>query len=238
MLLTAIKMCCCNDFQEESERRHEDNRGVGVQSNVRNESTRKDKESRALFIRNHVVLKKVKQYFASGTEDDSGKETSVKFPIDLSQHIPEESDIEAQLQSPNLEEDKNLKNQRECDDEQCECECECECDYNFKTKSDNYESVLEELADEEQNGKQKMLQKKCSILVRSSSQINSNASVPESECSPTMCSICYQEYEVGEDICWSKNETCPHAFHVQCITLWLMNHDDCPMCRGTYLVEE
>lgn len=202
---------------------------------------------------------KVKQYFASGTEDDSGKETSVKFPIDLSQHIPEESDIEAQLQSPNLEEDKNLKNQRECNDEQCECECEC--DYNFKTKSDNYESVLEELADEEQNGKQKMLQKKCSILVRSSSQINSNASVPESECSPTMCSICYQEYEgeyslihqffhptfvstivslnhiliiaiVGEDICWSKNETCPHAFHVQCITLWLMNHDDCPMCRG------
>ena len=57
MLLTAIKMCCCNDFQEESERRHEDNRGVGVQNNVRNESTRKDKESRALFIRNHVVLK-------------------------------------------------------------------------------------------------------------------------------------------------------------------------------------
>jgi hypothetical protein len=108
----------------------------------------------------------------------------VKFPIDSPQRISEESDIEAQLQLSNLEEDKNSKNRRKCDGEECECES------NFTIKSNNCDSVFEE-----QNGKQKILKKKCSILVRSSSQIDSNVFVPESECSPTMCSICYQEYE-------------------------------------------
>ncbi len=51
------------------------------------------------------------------------------------------------------------------------------------------------------------------------------------------CSICMQNYDVGDDICWSMNDTCKHCFHVSCITPWLMKHDDCPLCRENYLVK-
>jgi hypothetical protein len=51
------------------------------------------------------------------------------------------------------------------------------------------------------------------------------------------CSICMQNYDVGDDICWSMNDTCKHCFHVSCITPWLMKHDDCPLCRENYLAK-
>ena len=37
------------------------------------------------------------------------------------------------------------------------------------------------------------------------------------------------------DVAWSKNEECCHAFHTDCIVPWLMDHDDCPMCRNDYI---
>ena len=49
------------------------------------------------------------------------------------------------------------------------------------------------------------------------------------------CPICFNEYQVGDDIAWSCNETCYHAFHYDCIVKWLLNHDECPMCRSDYL---
>ena len=52
---------------------------------------------------------------------------------------------------------------------------------------------------------------------------------------PKSCSMCYDNYAKGDDIAWSKNEQCCHAFHTDCIMQWLMNHDDCPMCRNNYL---
>lgn len=51
------------------------------------------------------------------------------------------------------------------------------------------------------------------------------------------CSICFQNYDVGDDICWSKNENCKHCFHVNCITSWLMKHENCPLCRENYLIK-
>ena len=51
------------------------------------------------------------------------------------------------------------------------------------------------------------------------------------------CPICCEDYAKGDDIAWSKNETCCHAYHTDCILEWLMNHDDCPMCRNNYLEE-
>jgi hypothetical protein len=49
------------------------------------------------------------------------------------------------------------------------------------------------------------------------------------------CTICCEDYESGDDIVWSKNRKCKHAFHTECIIQWLMDHDDCPMCRNKYL---
>mmetsp|Transcript_27462 Transcript_27462/g.61006 ORF Transcript_27462/g.61006 Transcript_27462/m.61006 type:complete len:780 (+) Transcript_27462:228-2567(+) len=49
------------------------------------------------------------------------------------------------------------------------------------------------------------------------------------------CSICLCAYEPGDDICWSCNTRCTHAFHVECMSEWLQNHNDCPQCRREYL---
>ena len=49
------------------------------------------------------------------------------------------------------------------------------------------------------------------------------------------CAICWMEYQEGEDICWSQNAECGHAFHRDCIQEWLIRHNDCPCCRSNYL---
>jgi len=73
---------------------------------------------------------------------------------------------------------------------------------------------------------------------KSSSGIGSG-SKPSSEISryysPKTCPICMERYKAGDDIAWSHNEDCLHAFHVDCIVQWLMTHDHCPMCRSPYL---
>lgn len=53
----------------------------------------------------------------------------------------------------------------------------------------------------------------------------------------TGCDICLREYNVGEEVSWSPNEECTHAFHKACITDWLMTHSSCPCCRRNYLAE-
>jgi hypothetical protein len=62
-------------------------------------------------------------------------------------------------------------------------------------------------------------------------------SAPSSAYSVNECPICCEDYARGDDIAWSKNEACCHAYHTDCILEWLMNHDDCPMCRNNYLEE-
>ncbi|GFH52409.1 hypothetical protein CTEN210_08885 [Chaetoceros tenuissimus] len=62
-------------------------------------------------------------------------------------------------------------------------------------------------------------------------------SLDESLYSPRSCPICCEDYVKGDDVAWSKNEECCHAFHTDCIVPWLMDHDDCPMCRCVYVKE-
>ena len=50
------------------------------------------------------------------------------------------------------------------------------------------------------------------------------------------CAICLQPYKVGDEICWSHNPHCVHAFHSICAQHWLLSHDDCPCCRNMYLL--
>ena len=53
--------------------------------------------------------------------------------------------------------------------------------------------------------------------------------------SPKICPICMESYHTGEEIAWSSNDECPHAFHLDCMMGWLMEHSNCPMCRAEYL---
>merc|ERR1712003_86015 len=49
------------------------------------------------------------------------------------------------------------------------------------------------------------------------------------------CSICMETYETGETVFWSKHKNCKHLFHEKCIKQWLLEHDDCPICRNNLL---
>ena len=56
-------------------------------------------------------------------------------------------------------------------------------------------------------------------------------------CSTQCCPICFEEYKSEEDVALSRNQECHHIYHVDCIVQWLVNNDECPMCRCKYLVQ-
>ena len=39
---------------------------------------------------------------------------------------------------------------------------------------------------------------------------------------PDGCAVCMEPMCSGDRVCWSANETCPHAFHEECILDWLL----------------
>jgi hypothetical protein len=49
------------------------------------------------------------------------------------------------------------------------------------------------------------------------------------------CPICMEPYESGDMICWSRNENCSHAFHLECKVNYLLNTDECILCRNDFL---
>lgn len=51
------------------------------------------------------------------------------------------------------------------------------------------------------------------------------------------CSICLDSFELGHAVSWSRKLKCKHFFHSDCLVTWLMNHDDCPICRKV-LIED
>ena len=74
-----------------------------------------------------------------------------------------------------------------------------------------------------------------SLLRENSLHIMVTTGAKDSLYSPRSCPICCENYQKGDAIAWSKNESCHHAYHVDCILEWLMEHEDCPMCRAKYL---
>ena len=55
---------------------------------------------------------------------------------------------------------------------------------------------------------------------------------------PNCCAVCLCPYEEGDDVVWSMNECCIHAFHEDCVTEWLtklQEGNSCPCCRSVFV---
>lgn len=73
-----------------------------------------------------------------------------------------------------------------------------------------------------------------SALTLPSEQPNGGRTVPGG------CAICLDLYKDGDAVAWSKEATCKHAFHSECIIPWLAKNDDpkCPCCRQEFCLVE
>lgn len=49
------------------------------------------------------------------------------------------------------------------------------------------------------------------------------------------CPICWESFKVKEKVCWSRNINCQHGFHLDCMLVWLKDHEQCPLCRCDYM---
>ncbi|CAG9318744.1 unnamed protein product [Blepharisma stoltei] len=45
------------------------------------------------------------------------------------------------------------------------------------------------------------------------------------------CSICLDHFGVNEKI---RELTCKHTFHMECVDIWMQEHETCPICRQAY----
>ena len=59
----------------------------------------------------------------------------------------------------------------------------------------------------------------------------------ESRLVPPTCAICLIHYEPGCYVTWSSNKECIHAFHRDCILMWLLKKEEpiCPCCRQEFV---
>jgi hypothetical protein len=51
------------------------------------------------------------------------------------------------------------------------------------------------------------------------------------------CAVCLGSYSVGNEVVWSSNSKCAHAFHQECILEWLIKmqpETPCPCCRQEF----
>ena len=67
--------------------------------------------------------------------------------------------------------------------------------------------------------------------------ISQGITIDNNNCNIASCDICLCNYEVGEEICSSRNPECRHIFHKDCIIDWLLTRSNCPLCRRSYLCD-
>ena len=72
-------------------------------------------------------------------------------------------------------------------------------------------------------------------IQRMSSTLSKKQTQDHEEEKNPCCSICFEDYEIGDELCESTNNDCPHKFHADCMIPWLVKHKECPICRHDYL---
>mmetsp|Transcript_23539 Transcript_23539/g.36302 ORF Transcript_23539/g.36302 Transcript_23539/m.36302 type:complete len:315 (-) Transcript_23539:157-1101(-) len=72
---------------------------------------------------------------------------------------------------------------------------------------------------------------------------NSSKSLFQEQTIRNDCAVCIGHFEPGQNIIWSSNPICQHAFHEECILRWLTRvarntKMACPCCRADFIAQE
>jgi len=105
----------------------------------------------------------------------------------------------------------------------------------LSTRESEEQDRIDILQEEEEHTKDNILVESLREWRSMHHGIDDDGSTSSSLYSPKSCPICIEKYKDLDDICWSRNKKCYHAYHLNCMTQWLMKHDNCPMCRQKFL---
>ena len=77
---------------------------------------------------------------------------------------------------------------------------------------------------------EKILRDDCLSLNQEEGAASTTATTASVPAEPECC-ICLEPYQVGQNICWARNNDCVHIFHQPCATVCLQGRDSCPLCH-------
>jgi hypothetical protein len=207
-LVFNVLICCCLNWKC----------GCREDSNNGSQTAEERRKSREEFVLSHIIRKSVKT-----VKDAQSKEEVCILPheVELSRRSTHYFSKLSSLQG-----DSSLRNVS-----------------NHGLDEDKTISNIDENDEENQVGSPQMNKDNIYIeslhSIRTAMDVDVNVSQKDGNSlySPRSCPICFETYQKGDEIAWSRNVECYHAFHVKCILYWLLDHDTCPMCRADYIFE-
>ena len=69
------------------------------------------------------------------------------------------------------------------------------------------------------------------VLTESDCQSEDSSDASPHHCTGACCPICLHEYKSGDEV--SVVTACQHAYHTECLKMWLPRSPTCPYCRST-----
>jgi len=204
-VLLLIGVRSCSNYFESS-RRAQSRLEPNLPTSLRTQLPPEQQGNRLSIILDSIIFKKV---LASNDRD-------------ASLLLPHEQEMSSRaLEQLECASDVENREHRHCDDA------------DDHGQSDDADSATSDEENQQRNKQQGCKDDIYVNMISSPSLRMSSTSTPIY--SPKTCAICLEKYKVNDDICWSKNKKCVHAFHFNCMLGWLMDNDDCPMCREDYL---
>lgn len=129
------------------------------------------------------------------------------------------------------DEDEDTDENSSSDGSQSRSECELEEGRENENKENNEDEEDEETSIDEPSSWTSSIRLISDAISTGLGDLQTDPDEP----SLKTCPICLDDYEIGDELCASRNKECNHTFHLECMTDWLMTHDDCPLCRADYL---
>lgn len=185
-------------------------------TNRNNRRNSQEIEKRKKYIRENVMIKKVSPI------SDNDDKTKMKHSL------VESNDADFDKKSVVSTDEESGKFE----------EVDLSSDAATATSASNLEVEDNEDESNEKNRKESFFSNAIRSIRASIRASLTDCSASSSQTKENVCPICLDTYNDGDEMCLSKNEKCHHSFHYDCMVGWLIDHDDCPICRAKYILPQ